>query len=42
MSERVLQFEKRKRFLRGLRTFILGAIVGIAALFAFALLNPVP
>jgi hypothetical protein len=35
--ERVTQAEKRRRFFRGLRTFIFGIIVGVAGLFALAI-----
>jgi hypothetical protein len=37
VPERITQREKRRRFFRGLRNFILGLIVGVAALFALAM-----
>jgi len=37
VPERITQAEKRRRFFRGLRTFILGLIVGVAALFLLAM-----
>ena len=37
VPERVAQAEKRRRFFRGLRTFIFGIIVGVAGLFALAI-----
>ena len=37
VPERIAQAEKRRRFFRGLRTFILGLIVGVAALFLLAM-----
>jgi hypothetical protein len=36
-SDRISQAQKRRRFFRGLGTFILGLIVGVAALFALAM-----
>jgi hypothetical protein len=36
-AERMSQAEKRRRFLAGLRNFVLGIIVGVAALFALAI-----
>ena len=37
VPERITQAEKRRRFFRGLRTFILGLIVGVTALFLLAM-----
>ena len=37
VPKRMSQAEKRRRFFRGLRTFIFGLVVGVAALFALAL-----
>ncbi len=37
MPDHITQSEKRRRFFRGLRNFIFGLIVGVAALFALAL-----
>ena len=37
MPDRITQSEKRRRFFRGLRNFIFGLMVGVAALFALAL-----
>jgi len=37
VSEDIAQVEKRRRFLRGLRNFIFGLIVGVAGLFALAI-----
>jgi hypothetical protein len=36
-SDRFLQAQKRRRFFRGLGTFLFGLIVGVAALFALAM-----
>jgi hypothetical protein len=37
MPDRVSQAEKRRRFLTGLRNFVLGIVIGVAALFALAM-----
>jgi hypothetical protein len=37
VPDRITQAEKRRRFLRGLRNFIFGLIVGVGALFALAM-----
>lgn len=41
-AQKILRVERRQRRWRAFRTFIFGLLVGIAALFALALLNPNP
>ena len=42
LAKRVAQLERRRRRWRGLRVFVLGVLVGVAALFALALWGPPP